>query len=144
MENGTVGENAFLWSLASKPSWLTALLQSPGESHFFEENVHVASGSELFVEKQSISLKSRKEERIRGPCSWCLVRYSWVRRWSAEQCSSPTTDQKLRQVCLHCSQGIKPRETKMRPPVAERPRRSYRDQRELTGERSEGWCGQSV
>lgn len=37
MENGTIGENALLWSLASKPSWLTALLQPPGESHFWRK-----------------------------------------------------------------------------------------------------------
>ena len=65
--------------------------------------------------------KAEKKRESGDHVLGALVRYSWVRRWSAEQCSSPTTDQKLRQVCLRCSQGIKPRETKMRPPVAERP-----------------------
>ena len=70
--------------LLSQADW--QLCSSPLERATFEENMHVASGSELFVEKQSISLKSRKEERIRGPCSWYFWQHWWIQLGAEVKC----------------------------------------------------------
>ena len=148
IENCTVGENVFLWSLASKSSWLTAVLQSPGENHFWR-NTHVASGSELFVEKQSISLKSSERRENQGTVFsvllMTLVGYSWMRRWSAERWSSPTTtNKKLRRVCLS-PWGIKCRVTEMRPPVSPNSLCvPIGTSTNWQAKRRERWCGRSV
>ena len=76
--------------------------------------MHVASGSELFVRKQSISLKSRREERIRGPCFWC---FGEIQLGAEVKCRAViiANNRPKAEVCLCCSQGMKRRETKVRP-----------------------------
>lgn len=136
-------------SLASKSSQLTAVLKSPGENHFWR-NMHVPSGSELFMEKQSTSLKSCKEERANQRTVFSvllttLVGNSRVRRWTAEY-----NHHQQRQTthwgrsCLS-SWGVKHRETEERPPVPKNGLDIPLDTRaDRQAKRKEGCCVPSV
>lgn len=87
---------SLIFLLISQADW--QLYSSPLERTSFE-GMHVASGSELFMEKQSISCRSITEKKIRGHVLLTTLGYSWARRWTAEWGSLPRgANNKLRQM----------------------------------------------
>lgn len=99
IENCTVGENAFLWSLASKSSWLTAVLQSPRENHFWRKWFfkrpwcmwHQALN--YLWKSEAFHSRAAKEEKIRGPCSLCF----WWHWWDTTGCGGEVQSNDHRQ-----------------------------------------------